>query len=60
MTDYRLSKLPTMYLLDMEGKVLLATDNIGKLGDMLKKLQKNQPLISFMSSTKILYFVSLP
>lgn len=45
-TDYRLSKLPTMYLLDMEGKVLLATDNIGKLGDMLKKLQKNQQLVA--------------
>lgn len=44
--DYRLSKLPTMYLLDTEGKVLLATDNIGKLGDMLKKLQKNHQLVA--------------
>ena len=44
--DYRLSKIPTMYLLDTEGKVLLATENIGKLGGMLKKLQKNQQLVA--------------
>lgn len=44
--DYRLNKIPTMYLIDTEGKVVLATENIGKLKGMLKKMQNNRQLVA--------------
>ena len=43
--DYRLSKIPTMYLLDTEGKVLLATVETDKLKGKLDELQKNHKLV---------------
>ena len=43
--DYRLSKIPTMYLLDTAGKVLLATVETDKLKGKLDELQKNHKLV---------------
>lgn len=43
--DYRLSQIPTVYLLDTDGKVLLATVEIDKLKGKLDELQKNRQLV---------------
>ena len=43
--DYHIKWIPTMYLLDTEGRVLLATVEINKLKAKLKELQKANKLV---------------
>lgn len=44
--DYHIQWIPTMYLLDTEGRVILATVEINKLKAKLKELQKEKKLVS--------------
>ena len=44
--DYHIQWIPTMYLLDTEGRVILATVEINKLKAKLKELQKAHQLVS--------------
>jgi thiol-disulfide isomerase/thioredoxin len=44
--DYNISWIPTMYLLDTEGKVMLATVEIDKLKAKLEQLAKDKQLVS--------------
>lgn len=43
--DYHIKWIPTMYLLDTEGRVILATVEINKLKAKLKELQKANKLV---------------
>jgi len=43
--DYHISWIPTMYLLDTDGRVLLATVEIDKLQKKLEELQKTGQLV---------------
>ena len=44
--DYHIQWIPTMYLLDTEGRVVLATVEIDKLKAKLKELQKAKKLVA--------------
>ena len=44
--DYRIQHIPTLYLLDTEGRVLLATVEIGKLKAKLAELKKANKLVA--------------
>ncbi len=44
--DYHIKWIPTMYLLDTEGRVILATVEINKLKAKLKELQKTNKLVA--------------
>lgn len=43
--DYHIQRIPTLYLLDTEGRVLLATVEINKLKFMLAELKKTNKLV---------------
>ena len=44
--DYHIKWIPTMYLLDTEGRVILATVEVNKLKAKLKELQKANQLVA--------------
>ena len=44
--DYHIQRIPTLYLLDTEGRVLLATVDINKLKAMLAELKKANKLVA--------------
>ena len=44
--EYHIQWIPTMYLLDTEGRIMLATVEINKLKDKLRELQKANQLVA--------------